>query len=78
MIRFLQKENRLTKALTQDGDGLSVAELATECLGIDLDAIAAKDQTVTEEVQELHNSQMEAREARNTARQAFVDRQHKP
>ena len=36
-------------ALTQDGDGLSVAELTAECSGIDLDAIAAKDQTVTEE-----------------------------
>jgi uncharacterized protein YhdP len=71
-MRKLNAElDRLTTALTQDGDGLSVADLDAECLGIDLDAIAAKDQTVTEEVQELHNSQMEAREARNTARQAF-------
>jgi len=64
--------DRLTTALTQDGDGLSVAELAAECSGIDLDAIAAKNQTVTDEVQELHNRLMEAREARNTARQAFA------
>jgi len=63
--------DRLTTALTQDGDGLSVAELGAECSGIDLDAIAAKDQTVTEEVQELRNRLMEARETRNTARQAF-------
>ena len=63
--------DRLTTALTQDGDGLSVAELGAECSGIDSDAIAAKDQTVTEEVRELRNRLMEAREARNTARQAF-------
>jgi uncharacterized protein YhaN len=64
--------DRLTTALTQDGDGLSVVELAAECSGIDLDAIAAKDQTVTDEVQELRDRLMEAREARNTARQAFA------
>ncbi|WP_044590038.1 YhaN family protein [Bradyrhizobium sp. LTSPM299] len=63
--------DRITTALMQDGDGLSVTELDAECSGIDPDAIAAKDQTVTEEVQELHIRQMEAREARNTARQAF-------
>lgn len=71
-MRTLSVElDRLATALTQDSDGLSFAELAAECSGIDLDAIAAKDQTVAEEVQELHNRQMEARESRNTARQAF-------
>jgi uncharacterized protein YhaN len=71
MRRLSAELDRLRTALTQDGDGLSVAELGAECSGIDLDAIAAKDQTVTEEVQELRNRLMEAREARNTARQAF-------
>jgi uncharacterized protein YhaN len=71
-MRKLNAElDRLTTALTQDGDGLSVAELGAECSDIDLDAIAAKDQTVTEEVQELRNRLMEARETRNTTRQAF-------
>ena len=71
-MRKLSAElDRLTTALTQDGDGLSVAELGAECSGIDLDAIAAKDQTVAEDVQELRNRLMEARETRNTARQAF-------
>lgn len=71
-MRKLSAElDRLTTAVTQDGDGLSVAELASECSGIDLDASVAKDQTVTEEVQELRNRLMEARETRNTARQAF-------
>jgi uncharacterized protein YhaN len=63
--------DRLTTALTQDGDGVSVAELSAECADTDLDAIAAKDQRLTDEVQELRNRLMEAREARNTARQAF-------
>ncbi|MGY4498352.1 uncharacterized protein YhaN [Bradyrhizobium sp. GM24.11] len=71
MRKFSAELDRLTTALTQDGDGLSVAELASECSGIDLDAIAAKDQTVTDEVQELRNRLMEARETRNAARQAF-------
>ena len=71
MRKFSAELDRLTTALTQDGDGLSVAELGAECSGIDLDAIAAKDQTVTEEVQELRNRLMEARETRNTARQEF-------
>ena len=69
--RLSAELDRLRTALTQDGDGLSIAELGAECSGIDLDAIAAKDQTVTEELQELRDRLMEAREARNTARQAF-------
>lgn len=63
--------DRLTQALTQDGDGLSIADLTAECSGTDLDAVAAKEQTITEEVQELRNRLMEARETRNAARQAF-------
>ena len=71
-MRKLSAElDRLTILLAQDGDGLSVAELSAECSGADLDAIAAKDQTVTDEVQELRNRLMEARETRNTARQGF-------
>ncbi|WP_316395204.1 ATP-binding protein [Bradyrhizobium sp. 33ap4] len=71
-MRKLSAElDRLTDVLMQDGDGLSVTELNVECSGIDLDAITAKDQTITEEVQELHDRLMEAREARNTVRRAF-------
>jgi hypothetical protein len=39
----------------------------------DLDAIAAKGQTLADEVQELRNRLMEARETRNTARQGFKE-----
>jgi uncharacterized protein YhaN len=71
-MRMLTAEvDRLATALTQDGDGLSVADLSAECFGSDLDATAAKEHTVTEEVQELRNRLMEARENRNTARQSF-------
>jgi uncharacterized protein YhaN len=71
-LRTLTTElDRLTAALTQDGDGLSVADLGAECLGSDLDAVAAKEQTVSGEVQELRNRLMEARENCNTAREAF-------
>lgn len=63
--------DRITNTLIQDGDGLSVVDLSAECSGIDLDAIAAKDQTIADDVKELRNRLMEAREARNAARQAF-------
>jgi uncharacterized protein YhaN len=53
-MRRLQTElDRLTDAVAQDGDGLSIAALSDECAATDLDAIAAKEQTVTQEVEEL-------------------------
>lgn len=63
--------DRLSNALAQDGDGLSVAELSAECAATDLDEVAAKEQTVTQEVQELRDRLMEARENRSNARRAF-------
>jgi uncharacterized protein YhaN len=70
--RMLSTElDRLTTALMQDGDGLSVAELSAECAGSDLDVLAARDQTVSEEVQELRNRLMGARESRDNARRAL-------
>lgn len=71
-MRTLTTElDRLTASLTQDGDGLPVADLTAECSGIDLDAIAAKEQTISGELQELRDRLIEARETRNAARQAF-------
>ena len=63
--------DRLTDALAQDGDGLSIAALSDECAAIDLDDIAAKEQTVTQEVNELRDRLMEARENRSNARREF-------
>ncbi|MEA2880618.1 MAG: hypothetical protein QOF14_5814 [Hyphomicrobiales bacterium] len=71
MRRLSAELDRVTKVLTDDGDGLSIAELSAECLSSDLDAIAAKEQTVNTEAQELRDRLLEARESRNTARQAF-------
>jgi uncharacterized protein YhaN len=71
-MRELRTEfDRLTNALAQDGDGLSIAALSAECVATDLDEIAAKEQTVTQEVQELRDRLMEARESRSNARRAF-------
>ena len=71
-MRGLQTEfDRLTDALAQDGDGLSIAALSDECAATDLDEIAAKEQTVTQEVSELRERLMEASETRSNARREF-------
>jgi hypothetical protein len=62
-MRTVQAElDRVTNALTQDGDGLSIAQLTSECEATDIDAIAAKEQFVTLEVEDLRDRLMEARE----------------
>jgi uncharacterized protein YhaN len=71
-MRGLQAEfDRLTNALAQDGDGLSVAALNDECTATDLDAIAAKEQTITQEINEFRERLLEARENRSNARREF-------
>jgi len=71
-MRKLRTEfDRLTDALAQDGDGLSIAALSDECAATDLDEIAAREQTVTQEVAELRDRLMEARENRSNSRREF-------
>jgi len=71
-MRELRSEfERLTKALAQDGDGLSITALSDECAATDLDEIAAREQSVTQEVNELRDRLMEARESRSNARREF-------
>jgi uncharacterized protein YhaN len=71
-MRGLQTEfDRLTDALAQDGDGRSIAALTYECAATDLDAIAAKEETITQEVNEFRERLMEARETRSDARREF-------
>ena len=71
-LRQLRTEfDRLTNALAQDGDGLSIAALSDECAAIDLDDVAAKEQTVTQEVNELRDRLIEARENRSNTRREF-------
>lgn len=71
-LRSLQAElEKYTESLAKDGDGLSIAELSAECEAIDMDAIAAREDGLTREVNELRNSLMEANETRSNARRAF-------
>ena len=71
-MRQLRTEfDRLTDALAQDGDGLSIAALSDECGTTNLDEIAVKEQTVAQEVDELRDRLMEARENRSNARREF-------
>jgi uncharacterized protein YhaN len=71
-MRKLQSEfDRLTNALAQDGDGLSIAALSDECAATDLDEITAREQTAKHEVNELRDRLMEARENRSNARREF-------
>jgi uncharacterized protein YhaN len=71
-IRSLQGDHQaVAHTLAQDGDGISLAELAEECAAIDLDQIAAREQTFTQELSDLRNRLMEAREARSAARRDF-------
>jgi uncharacterized protein YhaN len=71
MRRLRAEFDRLTAALAQDGDGLSIAALSEECAATDLDAIAAREQTVTEDLEDLRERLMEARENYSNARREF-------
>jgi uncharacterized protein YhaN len=71
-LRGLQAEfETLTNALARDGDGLSVAALNEECAGINVDEIASREERITQELQDLRDRHMEARENRNNARREF-------
>jgi uncharacterized protein YhaN len=71
-LRTLQIEyENSTERLSQDGDGLSVAELTDECAAIDIDQISAREQVVAQELEELRNRLMEARERRANTRREF-------
>lgn len=71
-LRELKAElSRVTETLAKEGDGLSVAELQDECDAVDLDQIAAREQALGQELEELRDGLMEAREQRTAARQDF-------
>ncbi len=59
------------KVLEQQGDGLSIEELETECAGVDLDAAASREKAVGEEIKELRTRQLEARDRLGNARDQF-------
>ena len=71
-IRSLRGDHQaVAHALAQEGDGMSLAELAEECAATDLDQITAREQTVTQELSDLRDRLMEARETRSAARRDF-------
>jgi uncharacterized protein YhaN len=71
-LRRLQSDiQAVADALMQDGDGMTVADLAAECEGADLDQIAAREQTITQALAVLRTQQMEAGETRSAARREF-------
>jgi uncharacterized protein YhaN len=59
------------KALTEDGDGLPLSDLITECAEADLDEVAAREQRITEEMALSRERLMEAREVLADARRSF-------
>ena len=71
-LRTLHQEHAETvEALRTEGDGLSVVELEEECRAVNLDQMSAREASLAEELTELHERLLEARENRTAARQAF-------
>ena len=69
ILRAEQKE--ILDALRTEGDGLSIAELEEECKAVDLDQLSARETSLAEELKDLRERLLEAREQRTVARQAF-------
>lgn len=59
------------KAVLEDGDGLPLNELVDECKSANLDQIAARQQTIEADLDELRNQQVQAGQARAAAQAAF-------
>ena len=71
-LRELQAEQTQTlKTLLEEGDGLSIAELEEECNDVDLDQVSARGTSLEQELKELRERLLEAREHRSAARHAF-------
>ena len=71
-LRTLQEDHAETvETLRTEGDGLSVVELEEECKSVDLDQVSAREATVAEDLTQLRERLLEARESRTAARQAF-------
>lgn len=70
--RNLQREaQNIVEHLRDDGDGLSLEDLAAECDGVAFDEIPARIATIDAEVADLRNREREAIEARSQARADF-------
>jgi hypothetical protein len=51
-------------ALALEGDGLSLDDLSKECNAVDIDQVAAREQTLEEELKELRARIVQAAEIR--------------
>lgn len=65
------EHSNLEDTLSAEGDGLPLASLSEECAEADLDQIAAREQTLQNELKDLHNRLTPITEQRAQARQAF-------
>jgi uncharacterized protein YhaN len=71
-LRKLESErSQVMDALEMEGDGLSLDELSEECAAVDIDQIAAREQTLEQEIKELRARIMEAAEIRTQTRIVF-------
>lgn len=71
-MRSLHRDlDAATEALASDGDGLSVAQLTDECAIANPDQLAAREETIGQELRSLRERLMEARQSEVAARHAF-------
>ena len=71
--RLLRSELEGTRrTLELEGDGLAVDELERECADADIDQVAAREQALDQELQQLRGRLEAAVEARAAAREAFA------
>ncbi|MBC6441305.1 MAG: AAA family ATPase [Rhodospirillales bacterium] len=70
--RELQEErDEIIGKLQQDGDGKTDDELETECDGLAIDDVAAREESLQAELEDLRKQQGEAGDVRSQARQAY-------
>ena len=70
-VRFLEKEKvQILRVLNEEGDGLSLPDILAECAGGDLDQISAREGTVTQDLEDLHQKRLAARDHRTETQRA--------
>ena len=71
-LRTLKAEQaQVLGTLREAGDGFSVDVLREECKEVDPDQVAAREASLAQELEDLHERRLETREHRTAARQAF-------
>ena len=71
-LRALKTEQaQVLTTLGEAGDGYSIDVLRQECEEVDPDQVMAREASLAQELEDLHERRLEAREVRTAARQAF-------